>query len=259
MIDAAAINPTPETKESPTPFRCVLPDGNKYLSTKAGIEGPQSGGGVSIPPKAIIFDIGRVIVHLNLRRALEPFATALQDRMSPKRAEPISPKETWRFIQADPRWHDWQEGRMPALEWHEHLTARLGVSLNFRAFCDVWNSALEPQTILSDDLFARLSAPCRLGLLSNTDPIHVQYLENHYTFTRHFAARIYSCAVGMSKPSPAIYEEALRVLGVTADEALYIDDVEEFVAAARRLGLDAVRFEEPGQLTAELSRRGLPT
>jgi FMN phosphatase YigB (HAD superfamily) len=47
-------------------------------------------------------------------------------------------------------------------------------------------------------------------------------------------------------------------VGVQAAEALYIDDVAEYVEAARQLGLDAIRFENPSQLAQELSRRGLP-
>ena len=55
-----------------------------------------------------------------------------------------------------------------------------------------------------------LAAKCRLALLSNTDPIHVAHFEASYSFVRHFPVRVYSCRVGSSKPSPAIYHHALR-------------------------------------------------
>ena len=141
--------------------------------------------------------------------------------------------------------------------WYEHLTAQLGVTLGFEEFCAAWVRALDPVTILSDEFFEVLSTRCRLGLLSNTDPIHAAYLERHFSFVRHFPVRIYSNVAGASKPSPAIYHAALRALEVAPSEALYIDDIEEYAEAARQLGMDAIRFESPAQLDGELARRDL--
>jgi FMN phosphatase YigB (HAD superfamily) len=49
----------------------------------------------------------------------------------------------------------------------------------------------------------------------------------------------------------------LERLGVAAQEALYIDDIQEFVDAARNVGLDAIRFETRDLLEDELRRRHL--
>jgi glucose-1-phosphatase len=204
------------------------------------------------PPTGVIFDIGRVIIRLNLMRALAPLAAS---RLGKNTA--LSPEQIWAAIQADPLWHDWQEGRLTPQQWHEHLMRSLTLSLSFEEFKGAWNSALEPQTILRDHLFACLSRRCRLGLLSNTDPLHVEHIERNFSFWRYFPARIYSCDTGSSKPSPAIYHAALTTIGLRAAEALYIDDVEEFAESARLLGMDAIHFENPLQLDRELSRRGL--
>ena len=200
-------------------------------------------------PKAVIFDIGRVIVRLQPERALEPLAAGTRGGRS---AEAI-----WAAVQKDARWDDWQEGRMQPQEWHQHLTQQLNISLGFPEFCAAWNRALHPEPILEDRLFAKLAERCRLAVLSNTDPLHSAALEAEFAFLRHFPTRIYSCRVGASKPAPAIYQAALDAVGVPAAEALYIDDVPEYVEAARRVGLDAIRFEEPSQLLREFSRRGL--
>ena len=201
-------------------------------------------------PKAVIFDIGRVIVRLQPERTLASLASGGgADR---------SPEQIWSAIQGDPHWVDWQEGRMQPREWHRHLTQQLNISLGFQEFCTVWNRVLDPETILNESLFTKLAARCRLALLSNTDPLHSGVLEARFSFLRHFPVRIYSCRVGASKPAPAIYHAALRAVGVPAAEALYIDDIAEYVQAARKMGLDAIRFENPAQLFQELSRRGLP-
>jgi glucose-1-phosphatase len=205
--------------------------------------------------KAVIFDIGRVIVRLDPRRALAPIVHAIPPPVgSVKR---LSAEDTWKLICADEHWQDWQEGRLSPGKWHQHLMHRLKLSLSYGEFRDAWNRVLDPELILPEDLFVQLRSRCRLALISNTDPIHAEYLDNRFTFWRHFSVRIYSCRVGATKPSPAIFHEALRCLGLTAGEAVYIDDIPGFVEAAREIGLDAIQFKTKDLLTSELRRRHL--
>ncbi len=113
------------------------------------------------------------------------------------------------------------------------------------------------ETILDDELFAKLAERYGLALLSNTDPIHVAYLESHFSFFRHFPARIYSCRVGVCKPDAAIYRRAAAAAGVRADEILYIDDIAEYIEAGRRAGMDVHLFRSAESLKEDLRNRGL--
>jgi putative hydrolase of the HAD superfamily len=201
--------------------------------------------------RAIIFDIGRVLVRVDIRKAKIGLADGL----------PLSPEELWSAIENDPRWSDWQEGRMTARDWHLNLSKRLGISLDFETFTNVWNSALDPVPIHSNQLFEALSKRYRLGLLSNTDPIHVARLESTYDFFRYFPKpiRIYSCVVGASKPDPLIFREALKACHVRAEEALYIDDIAAYAEAARHLGMRGIQYQSPDQLRQQLDALGIQT
>lgn len=203
-----------------------------------------------LPPlSAIIFDIGRVLIRVDLQRALEGLSAGL----------PLSPEEVWSAIENDPRWPDWQVGRISPRDWHLRLSKRLGASPTFEQFTDAWNRSLDPQPIHDLSFFEKLAKRYRLGLLSNTDPIHVAKLESTYDFFRYFppAVRIYSCAVGASKPDPVIYREALRACKARAEQALYIDDILEFVQAAQRLGMSAIHFRSADQLYADMRSFGV--
>jgi HAD superfamily hydrolase (TIGR01509 family) len=203
-----------------------------------------------MPParlRAIIFDIGRVLVQVDVARAMQGLASG----------STLSPSEFWSAIEKDPSWPDWQEGRMAPHDWYLHLTKRLGGSLTFEQFTEVWNRALDPTPIHEDAFLEKLSKRYRLALLSNTDPIHVRHLEATYRFFAFFPTRIYSCSVGASKPNPLIYSAALRALKVSAGEALYIDDIAAYVEAARRLGMSGVQFQSPAQLTSDLKSLGV--
>jgi HAD superfamily hydrolase (TIGR01509 family) len=199
--------------------------------------------------RAIIFDIGRVIIQLDLRRVQEGLSKGL----------PLSPEELWSAVEKDPRWNDWQEGRMSARDWHQNLSNRLGIPLSFEQFTTVWNSTLDPEPMLSNELFEALAKKYCVALLSNTDKIHVAHIEASYNFVRHVppAQRIYSCSIGVSKPNPLIYREALRACKVKAGEAVYIDDIAANVDAARQLGLAGIQFQSPTQLLKDLAAMGV--
>jgi putative hydrolase of the HAD superfamily len=199
--------------------------------------------------RAIIFDIGRVLIRLDIQRAKAGLAARLS----------LTPEELWSAIEKDPRWQDWQEGRMSARKWHLHLSKRLGIPLDFKQFIDVWNSALDPQPIHANGLFEGLAKRYRLCLLSNTDPIHVARLESSYEFLQYFPKnqRVYSCSLGASKPNPLIYRAALRACRVRAEEAVYIDDIAAYVEAARRLGLSGIHFQSTEQLRRDFASLGI--
>jgi HAD superfamily hydrolase (TIGR01509 family) len=199
--------------------------------------------------RAIIFDIGRVLVRVDIRRVQVGLAKGLS----------LTPEELWSAIEKDPRWNDWQEGRMAPPDWHLNLSSRLGIPLDFHQFTAVWNSTLDPEPILPSELFETLSRRYRLGLLSNTDPIHVAKLESTYDFFRFFppATRTYSCSVGASKPKPVIYQHALKACKARAHEAIYIDDILAYVEAARRLGMIGIHFQSAEQLETELGKLGV--
>jgi HAD superfamily hydrolase (TIGR01509 family) len=199
--------------------------------------------------RAIIFDIGRVLVRVDVRR--------LQVSLAQGRS--LTPEELWSAIEKDPLWRDWQEGRISPHDWHLHLCQRLGIPLNFTQFTAAWNLALDPEPIHPVTMFEELSKRYRLVLLSNTDPIHVAHMESTYEFFRYFpkGQRIYSCTLGTSKPDPLIYREALRVAKVRAGEAVYIDDIPAYVDAARQLGLTGIHFQTPAQLLQAFASLGI--
>ena len=197
--------------------------------------------------RAIIFDIGRVLIRVDVSRAMDGLASGLS----------LTPQEAWSAIEKDPRWLDWQDGRISPCDWHLHLSKRLGTSLNFEQFSEVWNRALDPNPIHSESFLENLSKNYRLALLSNTDPIHMSNDEARFPFFRFFPIRIYSYRVGASKPDPLIYREALQACKVRAEEAVYIDDIAAYAEAAQRLGMTGIVFQSPEQLQSNLRSLGI--
>ncbi len=95
-----------------------------------------------------------------------------------------------------------------------------------------WFSAYEDTL----STLSTLHSICKLGVISNAWP----YLESILRLLGiwdYFESVIISARVGLSKPSPAIYELALRTLHMSAQQAVFVDDLAQNVAAAERVGL----------------------
>jgi HAD superfamily hydrolase (TIGR01509 family) len=73
-----------------------------------------------------------------------------------------------------------------------------------------------------------------------------------YHLDRYTDAFIISSEVGIAKPDARIYRTALDRLGVLAEEAIFLDDVEINVRAAINLGLRGIQFENTAQAIREL-------
>lgn len=63
---------------------------------------------------------------------------------------------------------------------------------------------------------------------------------------------IISAEEGVAKPDPRIYELAAARLGITPQEAIFIDDLKENVEGAKAVDMQAVHFENNAQALAEI-------
>jgi putative hydrolase of the HAD superfamily len=88
----------------------------------------------------------------------------------------------------------------------------------------------------------------KLAALSNTQwPAGVldQMLDMH-GLLRYLPVRVYSCEVGVWKPWPGVFREALHALDLSPGEAAYVgDSLEQDVAGAQGVGMRAVWFRRP--------------
>ena len=69
---------------------------------------PLFGAPILDAPRAILFDIGRVIINVNYANSAVPLG----------RGAGRSDSQIMKDLEADPRWRDWQEGRVTPRDWH---------------------------------------------------------------------------------------------------------------------------------------------
>jgi putative hydrolase of the HAD superfamily len=96
-----------------------------------------------------------------------------------------------------------------------------------------------------------------LLLLSNTNSIHREYGWKDYDFLKYFDGLILSHEVGAVKPDEIIYLAVEKVSGFPSQEHIFIDDIPEYVKAAKNLGWDAIHFIGYDDLDDNFKNRGI--
>ena len=76
----------------------------------------------------------------------------------------------------------------------------------------------------------------RLGVISDTWPSIRPQLE-YLGIDRYFSFRTFSCFLGVFKPDPRMYLDALKQAGVPAEETVFIDDGPRNLEGAAALGI----------------------
>ena len=94
-----------------------------------------------------------------------------------------------------------------------------------------------------------------VGLLSNMVPEIGAHLRDTLRLFESFTSVTYSYEVGLAKPAPGIYHRALEGLGVAPEKALFVDDREANVDAARAVGMHVHHFQGHDALLAEIETR----
>ncbi|MBI3667354.1 MAG: HAD family phosphatase [Acidobacteria bacterium] len=197
--------------------------------------------------RAILLDLGNVLVGFDFARGYRALAEVCRH----------SPEEIPQIISACGLVPPYERGEISSEDFFVRLSQALGLHASFQQFCDLWTSIFLPGPLLPEGMLIGLRRRYPLVLVSNTNDIHYRMIEASYSAVRHFDAHILSYRVGAAKPSGKIYQEAVRAAGCRPEECFFTDDVEAYVEAARKKGLDAVQFQGTAELERELRRRGV--
>jgi putative hydrolase of the HAD superfamily len=201
----------------------------------------------SPPIAALAFDLGNVLVKVDHQR----FCRGLAELAG------WPPQEIYAAVFQSGLEPRYDRGRLSSREFHRRLQARFRLDLPFPRFRDLWNEIFDPLEDMQE-VVARLAQRYPLYLLSNTNYLHFRYVRERFaSLLKHFRALILSYRVGSRKPEAAIFQALLREVGLPPARILYIEDNEDFVAAARTHGLTAWIFVSPQDFKERISIAGL--
>ena len=130
----------------------------------------------------------------------------------------------------------------------DELEPALGHRPELHRFREIYFEALHPNPPMIDLMREANAGGHRMGLLTNNVREWEPLWRSMLPVDEIFEVVVDSGFVGLRKPDPAIYEMTLkRLVGVTAEECLFIDDVDVNCAAARELGMSAIHYQHNDQ------------
>ncbi|MEU8432871.1 HAD-IA family hydrolase [Streptomyces sp. NPDC029216] len=146
--------------------------------------------------------------------------------------------------------HELERGAITQSEWNEAAAPKLGVSpdnLMGRIFAD-----LRPEQTMIDAAAAAKRAGIKVGILSNSVGLAPWNLYEGYELETLYHGVVISECHGMRKPDPELFEVMLKLIDLPADACVFVDDTEEYVRAAEKLGFAGVHALEPAQTVSQL-------
>ena len=116
--------------------------------------------------------------------------------------------------------------------------------------------SLTPIVATIDLIRAVRNAGHSLFVLSNMHHASIDFLEQEHAIWDLFDGTVISCRVNKVKPEPDIYATLLAEFHLDAAATVFIDDLEENVAAAAAMGIHTIRFTDAAQCRRDLERIG---
>ncbi|MFN3872533.1 MAG: HAD family hydrolase [Ignavibacterium sp.] len=196
---------------------------------------------------AIVFDLGQVLI---------PFDYNIFIQAVNKHKDGLGEEFVRKYNQNYHIHRDFERGKISEkdfiaqmLEWLEH-------KVTAEQFVQYWSSIFS----LNEDVIAllpKLKGKYNLYLLSNTNSIHQKYGYQHYDFLKIFDKLFLSHEVGFVKPEEGIYKAVTNYSKLPPEEHIFIDDIAEYVEAAKKLGWDGIHFLGYENLVKDLTVRGI--
>ena len=191
--------------------------------------------------RAVLFDLGGVILRTEYQaprqRLAEEFGMDYDDIDKIVFGGSSAVRASVGEITEEEHWHNVMKIlKKPAAEYERIRT-------------DFFAGDVLDHTILN---FLRSIKPkYKVGLISNAWSGLRSYIERE-KFDDVFDHMTISAEVGAMKPSAKIYEFALEQLQVKANEAVFVDDVQENIEACEKLGMRGIHFKDPESALEQL-------
>jgi 2-haloacid dehalogenase len=204
---------------------------------------------VSVATKAVVFDLGGVLIDWDPRhlyRKLLADEAAVEEFL----ATVCTPEWNAELDRGRP----FAEGVAELVERHpEHAAA-------IAAYHERWPEMVAGDIPGTVEVLAELrAAGVPLYALTNWSAETFAITRGRFEFLEWFDGLLVSGEERVTKPDPAIFQLLLDRFGLDPTATVFVDDSEANVAAARRLGFDAIGFTGHEELRRELvARRLLP-
>ena len=194
----------------------------------------------------VIFDLGNVLLKFDMRI----IAGKIAERF------PLDENKLFDLFFDSPLVGLHDDGKIDGREFHRRAMKLLDIDMPFEEFRDIWNDIFtENEEVIN--LADSLSSRYKVFLMSNTNRMHFEYIKTKFRMVKIFDTIFTSYEVGERKPHPKIFNAAIKCAGTKPDHVVFIDDRQDLVEGAQKLGIHGIQFRDIRQLKADLAKYGV--
>lgn len=190
--------------------------------------------------EAIICDLGNVLINFDHNIAVRKIL-----KYTPKKESDI-----YDLFFDSPFTKLYEEGKVSSDEFFKRVKESLDLTIDYDTFLPIWNNIFfeMPLNIKIHDFLKSVKSKYKLVMLSNINKAHFEFVREKMSILKEFDKLILSYKVGFRKPAPEIYKIALDSVNIAYSKAIYIDDREDLISAAGKLGLKGIVFRDEESL-----------
>ena len=183
--------------------------------------------------KNIIFDLGGVIINIDEIATHKVFAQLFIQHF----------QELKEYLSQNNTLQQFETGKITSNSFIDTFK-KFDASVTDKQIINAWNTMLLDIPDERIFLIRKLASNYRVFLLSNTNPIHLEYINelmrNEFGFeglSQLFEKAYYSHQLELRKPNPTIFKKILEDKSLLPSETLFIDDSEQHILSAKQLNL----------------------
>ena len=193
----------------------------------------------------IVFDLGNVLIPFDHNKWIERL----------NKVEQGLGEKYYRLYMENYNVHrSYEAGQMSDEEFIDRNLKWIDYKITSNDFCEIFSNIFTVNTNVVK-LLPKLKKNYKLVLLSNTNNVHKKYGWEKYKFLKNFDKLILSHEIGAVKPEKKIYKAVELYTREPGEKHIFIDDIKEYVAAAKQLGWDGIQFTDYENLLQEFKKR----
>jgi putative hydrolase of the HAD superfamily len=202
-----------------------------------------------MPIEFLYFDLGNVLLHFDHQLACRQMGEVAG----------VPAEKVWDVVFAGDLEERYESGVVDDRAFYEEFCKATGTRPDFERLLSAGSEIFQQNLSIIPIISQLDGAGYRMGILSNTCPAHWAYCaQGRYALIQKaFDIFALSYELGACKPDAKIFQRAAELAGVPPERIFYVDDLEGHVAAARKVGFDAVQYTSARKLAADLRQRGI--
>lgn len=195
----------------------------------------------------IVFDLGNVLLPFHHEIWIKKYNSIISG---------LGDKYYKKYLENYSVHRDYEAGKVSDDEFISTNLKWLENEVSPEQFCEIYSKIFTVnQNVV--ELLPILKEKYKIVLLSNTSGIHKKYGWEENSFLKYFDKLILSHEVGAVKPEKKIYKAVENFTGESPEKHIFIDDILEYVDAAKKIGWDGIHFVGHENLVNELKLRNI--